>query len=212
MQPPIGPRAEFWRLGVWQTGSLGQWCEKKDFGETVSKLSSTPAPCWASAPAPKQGSGADRHRVGDPTSPRRERLRSERRTLSQRDRRSTSQRCGASIGLVVRAAHPTELARLLGYVCTAFPVACANASLVSIMGDTCLSFPPCQPWAGSPNGGAWAPSQVVAQAVQASVLRRACTRGPPPYVAVTIYNVMDIAHLTKLSCANRWAEPAHKTD
>jgi apolipoprotein N-acyltransferase len=69
-------------------------------------------------------------------------------------------------------------ARLLGYVCTAFLVACANASLLGILSGARLSFPACRSLTGSPNAGAWAPSQVVL-VIQSWTRRQAHPRAPP---------------------------------
>jgi len=173
--------------------------------ETVSKLRSVPAPYLAQAPAPKLGVGVDlnrcrdrvgcllgpdtvltrsrSHRGADPTAPRRGRHLPEGRTVSQRDRRSTSRGCGADISLAVRAAHPTELARLLGYVSTPFPAACANASLVGILSGARLRLPGCRSLAGSPNARARPPSQVVL-AIQSLAFRHGNPRAPPAHVAV----------------------------
>ena len=173
--------------------------------DAVSKLRSTPAPYLAQAPAPKLGVGVDlnrcrdrascllgpdtvltrsrSHRGPDPTSPRRGRHLTEGRTVSQRDRRSTSRGCGADISLAVRAAHPTEPAHLLGHVSTAFLVACANASLVGLLSGARLSFSASRSLAGSPNTGTEPPSQVV-PATQSWTLRRAQARAPPISVAV----------------------------
>jgi len=74
------------------------------------------------------------------------------------------------------------LARLLGYVATAFLVACANASLVGFVSAARLSFPACRSLAGLPNAGARLPSQVV-RAIQSWTLRQAYPRGPPIPVA-----------------------------
>lgn len=53
----------------------------------------------------------------------------------------------------------------LAYVCTAFLVACDNASLVGILIGARLGFPACRSLAGSPNASAWPPWQGV-QAIQ----------------------------------------------
>ena len=74
------------------------------------------------------------------------------------------------------------LARLLGFVCAAFLVACANASLVGILSGARLSFPAYRSLPGSPNAGAWAPSQVV-RAIQSWTLRQTQARAPPIHVA-----------------------------
>ena len=55
---------------------------------------------------------------------------------------------------------------------------CANASFVGILGGARLSFPAYRSLAGSPNAGAWAPSEVV-PAIQSWTLRQANPRAPP---------------------------------
>ena len=70
------------------------------------------------------------------------------------------------------------LARLLGYVCTAFLVVCANASLVGLLSRVRLCFPAGRLLAGSSNAGAWPPSQVLL-AIQSWVFRQAYPRAPP---------------------------------
>ena len=75
------------------------------------------------------------------------------------------------------------LARLLGYVCMAFLVACANASLVGILSHARLSFPACRSLAGLPVASSSHPSQVVL-AIQSWTLRQAYPRGPPPFPLV----------------------------
>ncbi len=70
------------------------------------------------------------------------------------------------------------LARLVGYVCTAFLAGCANASLVTIVSDARLRFPRCRSLGGSPNAVGWVPSQAV-PAIQSWILRQAHPRAPP---------------------------------
>ncbi len=86
------------------------------------------------------------------------------------------------------------LARLLGYVATAFLVACVNASLVGILSGARLSFPACRSLAGSPNAGAGPPSQGV-PAILFLALRQAHPRAPPIQAAATNQEVGS-AHLT----------------
>ena len=87
---------------------------------------------------------------------------------------------GASQG---EALHLHWLARLLGYVCTAFLVACVNASLVGIACGVRLNFPAYRSWAGSPNVvGHFAPQLVLA--LQSWTLRQAHPRAPPRYVPI----------------------------
>ncbi len=74
------------------------------------------------------------------------------------------------------------LARLFGYVATAFLVACANASLVGFVSAARLSFPACRSLAGLPNAGARLPSQLVLR-IQSWNLRQAYPRAPPIQVA-----------------------------
>ncbi|MEE9294376.1 MAG: hypothetical protein V3W34_05340 [Phycisphaerae bacterium] len=74
--------------------------------------------------------------------------------------------------------HLHWLVRLLGYVFTAFLVACANTSLVYIVSGARLGFPAYKSLAGSPNVAAWHPSQVVL-ALQSWTLRQAYPRAPP---------------------------------
>ncbi len=77
------------------------------------------------------------------------------------------------------------LARLFGYVCTAFLVAFGNASVVGILSRARLSFPPCRSLAESPSAGGWVPSPVVL-VIQSWTLRRAQARAPPiPVAAVS---------------------------
>ncbi len=70
------------------------------------------------------------------------------------------------------------LARLLGYVGSAFLVACANASLVGIVSGARVSLPPWPLLGGSPAVIAWLPSQVVL-AIESWTLRQAHPRAPP---------------------------------
>ena len=70
------------------------------------------------------------------------------------------------------------LARVLWYVCAAFPVDCADASLVRVVSDARLSFPACTSSAGSPNLVGWLPSQVV-PAIQSWTFRQTYPRAPP---------------------------------
>lgn len=85
---------------------------------------------------------------------------------------------GLLAGSLGNSAHFHWLARLLGYVFVALIVACANASLVSILSGTRLSFPACRSFAGSPDVIGWLPSQVVL-AIQFWTLRQANPRAPP---------------------------------
>lgn len=70
------------------------------------------------------------------------------------------------------------LARLLAYVSTAFLVACVNASLVSILSGTRLTFPPSPSLAASADPGAWNPPHLVPP-IQSWILRQAQPRAPP---------------------------------
>lgn len=70
------------------------------------------------------------------------------------------------------------LARLLGYVCTAFLVASANASLLGIASRAHLCFPDNRSWAGSLNIVVRLASQVV-RSIQSWTLRQASPRAPP---------------------------------
>ena len=81
------------------------------------------------------------------------------------------------------AADCYRFARLLGYVSTAFLMACANASLVGILSGARLSRPPCLSLRGSPTGVASFPSQR-APAFQPWTPRQARPRAPPSQVAV----------------------------
>lgn len=78
--------------------------------------------------------------------------------------------------------HLHWLARLIGYVATAFLVACASASLVGILSGARLSFPVYRSLGGLPNAGVCLPSQVVL-ATQSWTLRQAYPRAPPIQVA-----------------------------
>ena len=81
--------------------------------------------------------------------------------------------------------HLHWLARLLGYVCAAFLVACANASLIGILSGARLSVPAYRSLAVSPNVFRCLPPQVVL-AIQSWTLRQARARAPPnPVVAVS---------------------------
>ncbi len=107
--------------------------------------------------------------------------------------------------------HPHWLARLLGYICTAFLVACANASLVGILTRAHLSFPPCRSTVGSPNVGAWLPSQVIL-ANQSWTLRRAYPRAPPSPAAPARWNPVGNAHGTVVTNRRRDVAWAHSLD
>jgi hypothetical protein len=111
---------------------------------------------------------------------------SARAGLQSQDYSNTLQQ-GLLTGSQAEAPHLHWLARLLGYVSTAFLVACANASLVGILAGARLSFPPQRSLSGSLNAGAWAPSQVVLS-IQAWTLRQAYPRAPPILVAVPNWN------------------------
>ncbi len=91
------------------------------------------------------------------------------------------------------AQHLHWLARLLGYVSTAFLVACATASLVTILSGARPSFPACRSLAGSPNTVGWVSSQVVS-AIQSWSLRQAHPRAPPIQVANPSWNPVGNAH------------------
>ena len=79
------------------------------------------------------------------------------------------------------SAHLHWFARLLGYVSTAFLVACANVSLVGILSGTRLRLPARRSLAGSPDAVGWLPSQVVL-AIQSWPLRQGYPRAPPAQV------------------------------
>lgn len=70
------------------------------------------------------------------------------------------------------------LTRLLGYGCTAFLVASANASLVGSVRRVRLNLSPNRSLAGSPKVGAWSAWQVV-RAIQSWTLRQANPRAAP---------------------------------
>ncbi len=63
----------------------------------------------------------------------------------------------------------------------------ANASVVGVLSDAHLGFPACRCLAGSPNAGAWRPSQGVL-AIQSWTLRQAHPRAPPIPVAAPNWN------------------------
>ena len=157
-------------------------------GETTSKLRSGPAPYLAPVPVAKQGLDTALDRGPDPTSPGRGCHLTEGRTQSQRDRRSTSLSCGADVGLVVRAAHPTELAGLLAYIFKASLVACANASVVSILSGARLSFPACRSLARQLNALGHLQSEVLV-VIPSWAFRQAYPRAPPIEVAAPIRNL-----------------------
>jgi len=70
------------------------------------------------------------------------------------------------------------LARLLGYVATAFLVAFANASLLGMVSGSRLSLPACQSLTGRPNFVGWHPLRVLF-AIQSRALHTANPRAPP---------------------------------
>ena len=70
------------------------------------------------------------------------------------------------------------LGRLLGYVCTAFLVACVNASLIGMLSRARLLLPACRSLARSPNVVRQLLSQAVL-AIQSWTLRQTYPRGPP---------------------------------
>lgn len=93
------------------------------------------------------------------------------------------------------------LARLIGYVATAFLVACANTSLVGIASGARLSFPAYMSFAGSPDAGVWLPSQVFLT-IQSWTLRQTHPRAPPVQVApVSRFVVGDAHRLLADNCA-----------
>ncbi len=89
------------------------------------------------------------------------------------------------------------LARLLGYVFVALIVACANASLVSILSGTRLSFPACRSLAGSPNVVRRLASQSVL-AIQPWTLRQVQARASPIAVTAPTWRVVGSAHRWRL--------------
>ena len=97
---------------------------------------------------------------------------------------------GLLTGSVGEGRYVHWFARLLGYVCTAFLVACVNASLVGILCGALLRFPAHRSLAGSSNGGACPPSQMLL-CVECWALRQTYPRGPPLIpVAGTSWAVM----------------------
>ncbi len=70
------------------------------------------------------------------------------------------------------------LARLLGYIATAFLVACANASLLGIVAGVRLSFPAYRSFTALPNFAGWLPSQVLLP-IQSRTLHQGSPRAPP---------------------------------
>ena len=95
---------------------------------------------------------------------------------------SSSPDDGLLTGWQAEGPHLHWLARLLGYVSTAFVVACVNASLVGILSSARLSFPAYRSLAGSPNAGALPRSQVVL-AIQSWTFHQTYPRAPPVRVA-----------------------------
>ncbi len=96
--------------------------------------------------------------------------------------------------------HLHWLARLLAYVCTAFLVACANASLVTTLSIARLTFPACPSLATSPNAVGRLASQVVL-AIQSWTLRQAYPRAPPiPVAAVSQFMAPDAHALLCHDC------------
>ncbi len=89
--------------------------------------------------------------------------------------------------------HLHWLARLLGYVSTAFLVACVNASLVGILSGARLSFPACRSLAGSRDIVARLLSQV-AMPIQYWALRQAHPRAPPIPIALPSCSLVGSAH------------------
>ncbi len=69
-------------------------------------------------------------------------------------------------------------ARLLGYVCSAFAVACINASLVGFLSGLRLTFPALRPSAKAPSLVGRLPMSV-SIAIQSWNLRQVYPRGPP---------------------------------
>lgn len=96
---------------------------------------------------------------------------------------STSPHQGLLTGSQTEGPQLYWLARLLSYVCTAFLLACANASLVGMLSRARFSFPPSILLPESPNAVGWHPSQVFL-AIQSWTLRQADPRAPPISVAV----------------------------
>ncbi len=89
---------------------------------------------------------------------------------------------GLLTGSVSEGLHLHWLARLLGYVSTAFLVACVNASLVGILSGAGLSFPAYRSLAESPKAVGRLASQII-PAIQSWTLRQAHPRAPPIPVA-----------------------------
>ncbi len=87
------------------------------------------------------------------------------------------------------AANIRWLARLLGYVCTAFVVACANALLVGIQAGSRLSCPAYRLLAKSPNTEARPPSKTVL-AIQDWTFCLANPRAPPPIPAANRFRLL----------------------
>ena len=94
----------------------------------------------------------------------------------------TAGREGLLTGAQSEGAQLHWLARLLGYVCTAFVVACANASLIGVLSSARLRLPADKLLVGSPCAVAWAPSQVIL-AIQSWTLLQAQPRAPPVQIA-----------------------------
>ncbi|MHC4697953.1 MAG: hypothetical protein ACYTFA_14565 [Planctomycetota bacterium] len=85
---------------------------------------------------------------------------------------------GLLTGSVGEGHHPHWFARLLGYVSTAFLVACVNASLVGLLGNARLSFPAERSLEGARNAVGRVLSQVVVT-IESWTLRQAYPRAPP---------------------------------
>ncbi|MFQ5412911.1 MAG: hypothetical protein ACE5E6_00490 [Phycisphaerae bacterium] len=99
---------------------------------------------------------------------------------------------GLLTGSAGDAPHLHWLARLLAYVATAFLVACANASLVTVLGAARLSFPASRSLLGSPNVVAWEPSRVVLP-TPPWTLRHAHPRAPPIHIGVATYFMLGVS-------------------
>ena len=76
------------------------------------------------------------------------------------------------------------LARLFGYVCTAFVVACVNASLIGILSNARLGLPAGRSLAEPPNAGVCPASQTTL-CFQLLALSQTCPRAPPAMTEAT---------------------------
>ena len=91
---------------------------------------------------------------------------------------------GPLTGLHAEGPYLHWLARLLGYVCTAFLVASVNVSLIGILTGARLHFPLCRSLVGVHNA-TWRIASQVILVIQSLAVRQAHPRAPPIQLAAT---------------------------